>query len=239
MSWIITGTQKHNWTPAEIDTALWLDAADASTITESGGAVSQWDDKSGNQNDAAQATAGNRPTYDALNQSVTFNTTLTLSFASQIFAGASSASIVLLAQNINGGNDYWGGFPNGDNYYVFSNGQIYSSFCAPINSRTNTNYGSQLLLPTIIGIDHTGSSHLYYRNGGSIGAPQSIVFQVPATNQQVLGGKGDYIIYEVVATNGQLSMSNRQKIEGYLAHKWGLTANLPAGHPYKTAVPVP
>ena len=25
----------------------------------------------------------------------------------------------------------------------------------------------------------------------------------------------------------------RQKIEGYLAHKWGLTANLPSAHPFK------
>jgi hypothetical protein len=35
------------WNPSMISTALWLDAADASTIYESGGAVSQWDDKSG------------------------------------------------------------------------------------------------------------------------------------------------------------------------------------------------
>lgn len=29
----------------------------------------------------------------------------------------------------------------------------------------------------------------------------------------------------------------RQKAEGHLAHKWGLTANLPVGHPYKTTAP--
>jgi hypothetical protein len=29
----------------------------------------------------------------------------------------------------------------------------------------------------------------------------------------------------------------RNKFEGYLAHKWGLTSNLPAGHPYKTSRP--
>lgn len=31
--------------------------------------------------------------------------------------------------------------------------------------------------------------------------------------------------------------SEREKIEGYLAHKWGLTSSLPAGHPYKTNPP--
>ena len=34
-----------------------------------------------------------------------------------------------------------------------------------------------------------------------------------------------------------LSTGNRQKLEGYLAHKSGLTANLPADHPYKTTPP--
>lgn len=31
--------------------------------------------------------------------------------------------------------------------------------------------------------------------------------------------------------------TNRQKVEGYLAHTFGLTANLPADHPYKTTPP--
>ena len=62
MTWIITGEQKNNWTPADIDTALWFDAADASTITESGGAVSQWDDKSGNGDNAIWAAS--KPTYE-------------------------------------------------------------------------------------------------------------------------------------------------------------------------------
>jgi hypothetical protein len=29
----------------------------------------------------------------------------------------------------------------------------------------------------------------------------------------------------------------REKIEGYLAWKWGLEGNLPIGHPYKSAAP--
>ena len=41
---------------------LWLDAADTSSIEASGGAVSNWNDKSGNDNDFKQATAANKPT---------------------------------------------------------------------------------------------------------------------------------------------------------------------------------
>jgi hypothetical protein len=40
---------------------VWLDAADTSTITQSGGAVSQWTDKSANAYTFTQATAANKP----------------------------------------------------------------------------------------------------------------------------------------------------------------------------------
>lgn len=41
--------------------ALWLDASDTSTITHSSGAVSQWDDKSGNGQHVTQGTASLQP----------------------------------------------------------------------------------------------------------------------------------------------------------------------------------
>jgi hypothetical protein len=40
---------------------LWLDASDTSTITESGGFVSQWNDKSGNGYNVSQGTGANQP----------------------------------------------------------------------------------------------------------------------------------------------------------------------------------
>jgi hypothetical protein len=33
------------------------------------------------------------------------------------------------------------------------------------------------------------------------------------------------------------TQSNSDKIEGYLAHKWGLTTDLPSNHPYRTIAP--
>ena len=41
---------------------------------------------------------------------------------------------------------------------------------------------------------------------------------------------------EVVITT-TLSTADSERLEGYLAHKWVLTAELPAGHPYKTTPP--
>ena len=50
-------------------------------------------------------------------------------------------------------------------------------------------------------------------------------------------GGGNSLVGELIICDTALSVADRQKLEGYLAHKWGLTANLPAGHPFKTTPP--
>jgi len=58
----ISGPRSRPFSPARLSgLALWLDPSQG--ITLNSGAVSQWDDKSGNGNDAAQATAANQPLY--------------------------------------------------------------------------------------------------------------------------------------------------------------------------------
>jgi hypothetical protein len=47
----------------------------------------------------------------------------------------------------------------------------------------------------------------------------------------------DGTIYEVMIFNQNLSLDRRLKIEGYLAHKWGLVTQLPTQHPYQTSPP--
>ena len=44
-------------------------------------------------------------------------------------------------------------------------------------------------------------------------------------------------IAEVIAYDRGLTNGVRQKVEGYLAHKWGLTNGLPLTHSYKLAKP--
>ena len=41
---------------------------------------------------------------------------------------------------------------------------------------------------------------------------------------------GEFIIF-----NDVISDADRNKIEGYLAHKWNLTSKLPSGHAYKSS----
>jgi hypothetical protein len=49
-------------------------------------------------------------------------------------------------------------------------------------------------------------------------------------------------LHELIIYNAPLSQANREKVEGYLAHKWGLTGDLPGAspgpeHPYKNSPP--
>jgi hypothetical protein len=55
--------------------------------------------------------------------------------------------------------------------------------------------------------------------------------------QQTATQYGSKYISEVVGCNTKLSTADRQKLEGYLAWKWGVEADLPADHPYKTTPP--
>lgn len=52
-----------SWTPASLSGLyVWWDASDTATITSSGGAVSQFDDKSGNARHLTQSTGTSKPT---------------------------------------------------------------------------------------------------------------------------------------------------------------------------------
>lgn len=47
----------------------------------------------------------------------------------------------------------------------------------------------------------------------------------------------DMQVAEVIVATATPSDTDTERIEGYLAHRWGLTANLPFGHPYKVSQP--
>jgi len=66
--------------------------------------------------------------------------------------------------------------------------------------------------------------------------------QLSSSGTLYLNGNGNSgfdtsYVAEVIHYNSVLSTADRQKVEGYLAQKWGLTANLPATHPgYKATL---
>ena len=52
-----------------------------------------------------------------------------------------------------------------------------------------------------------------------------------------VGESFDGQIAEVLVFDKEVNLVNRQKIEGYLAHKWGLNGQLPNLHPYRVDPP--
>jgi hypothetical protein len=248
MSWLITGTQKVNWTPANITTALWLDAADNATVFSDAGTtqavagtstVQQWNDKSGNARHVSQATSAQRPDYassqiggkPALNWGSTENSkgltrgSMNYSpvryYGVAYYTGANPFTNYrgLVTHNFTQLNDLFMTDTSATSWYppsiAFLNGALSSSSTA---------------LPTI-------SSPFIFATDFSSSANRTDVY---IGRDRDIAGRGWLgSIGEIIATPSVPSNDVKQKLEGYLAHKWSLTANLPAGHPYKNSPPVP
>ncbi|WP_374576120.1 hypothetical protein [Phenylobacterium sp.] len=70
-------------------------------------------------------------------------------------------------------------------------------------------------------------------------ADGSGAYAVSLGDDRDYGARGWYgAISECLLFPDVLSDDDRTRLEGYLAWKWGLTAKLPADHPYKTAKPL-
>ena len=237
------------WTPADITTAAWFDASDASTITESGGAVSQWNDKSGQDEHFVQATASKKPTTGSrtLNSLNVLDmdggddmlaSAFVLTNLHSIFAVASADS--------NGYRRILNGFV--DEYYYFGTEQStknYATFYGAGSSWYDTDDNvpnSSIASAQVMGVTSDGSNATPYFNGVAMSTKSSNMGgSAPAGLQ--LGAKDglihpwDGVIAEIVIMTSVASTADRQKIEGYLAWRWGLQASLPAGHPYEGGAP--
>jgi hypothetical protein len=71
---------------------------------------------------------------------------------------------------------------------------------------------------------------------GSTSATNAVSFAIGRAGTGSNFHAGD--ITEAIVIERALSAADRQRLEGYLAHRWGLAANLPTNHPYRTAPPV-
>jgi hypothetical protein len=236
------------WTPAALGAslALWLDADDASTITLNGGKVSQWNDKSGNARHATQATAANQLEYIASTAvlggkpsvGATATTgyelvgTITPSFAARewLFVTAYLNGVTALFPDdfvfptlLSGPNAFGAqragmGAPASADWFTSS---VWAA--PPYRNGAETTSTTALPMPATL---------LRFEGGTTATQTWGIGF-----NQATSGRTWRGPIGEVIAVGATLSTADRQKLEGYLAHKWALTANLPAEHPYKSTPP--
>jgi hypothetical protein len=242
------------WTPADITTAAWYDASDVATITEAGGAVSQWDDKSGNMLHVTQGTASLQPTTGAdingLN-AIDF-TGDRMETASNPFGATINDAFVIAVQEVDAvtndtlfsltglesvNSTRWQAHaPWGTGTLFFDCGGI----SAP--NRLQASYG--VIAGSIVIVSFycstTDNVQQVYKNGTSLVA-DSTGHAVNTVGNIMVGGtearQQDTTIGEFIIINGTVVTNTRQTLEGYLAWKWGLEANLPSGHPYKNSPP--
>jgi hypothetical protein len=247
------------WTPSRITTDLWFDAADASTITLNGSTVSQWNDKSGNARNISQVTTANQPTYSGVNSEITFDgsndilsnasvgatdlVSVTVIAVVKMNSGGATEDLLMgIGQTSNigkirtlyrGGNQTTVGFAGwgadvGTSTHSWDIGggyHIFSGWNTALGASSNIRLSCDGITPTV---HSPNSSLLASVDGFSVGSLQGVLV-------------GNYYsaisVKEIVVLYSAVTDTNRQLIEGYLAHKWGLQANLPVGHPYKSSAP--
>ena len=244
------------WTPANLSgLSLWLDAADASTITLSGiHSVSQWNDKSDNNNHATQGIADSRPFYGT----TTINTKNVVDFASGKFmiTGARPSlnrtiAAVVQYSSTNGLKVIMGARRStNERSYLGVNGGVV---------RTGVAEQGGLNGSSGISVDTTYTQILKHGQGavnkevhhyldGTEDIDATFDESIGTTNRYFIGGFNDQgtvhasskyggLMAELVITDSMMSDSDREKLEGYFAHNWGHAGSLPADHPYKSSAP--
>lgn len=235
------------WTPAVITTDLWFDAADAGTITLNGTTVSQWNDKSGKGRNATQATAADQPVYlqntlngnpilrfttsDRMDTAYQWPSTQTVALVIASNASTITANTISTAY----GNTNPPSFPNMtaiETHNGFASTaspritfELQSSATNVINRINGTNLGlldtvQYQFVTAVLQADNMTQTGRNV-NFGSIYANPSTSFDIA----------------ECVTIASYVSGSIVEKLEGYLAWKWGMVKDLPSSHPYKNSPP--
>lgn len=242
---------------------LWLDAADAATVIRSGSAVTQWNDKSGNGRNFTQTISGQRPTYGTFlsapgvsfvgSSSQNLSNTYVQSGTGGrqtylVFYDVSTAAnqygnpVMFYMADNNGaaGGDWRTAFDGANNYLaidILAGAKVMNitpNVTAMRSQRTIGMWGA----PTgaTVNICYVyGNGRLFTNTVGSISLGTALNV-VNTSLTRVGGGQTGYatfVLSELIHYSTELSIVQQQQVEGYLAYKWGIQANIPASNPFK------
>jgi len=221
----------------------WIDASDSARITTSGTTITAITDKSPS---ARTTTITNTVSYDSANKRIDFTnstgrfsiagTGMPISTYDTFFvcrANPSNAGYRALIRSPNnpgldpflldvGTNNV--GMWNGSNFVQFGTLTLATSEQALFYTTMSATIGA-------IQASKNGNTLTTATPGAGVDGSIAVI------GNDVLGGQPFGYVHEFIVYNSNLSTSNRELIEGYLAWKWGLQGSLPVGHPYKTIQP--
>ena len=226
---------------------VWLDANDTATITQDATSnISQWSDKSSNGlNAVSNSFVGwDVPTY--VSTGATKYVSLAAGQALYIpnYPYTTAWSVFSCMCNVNTG-PRWYISPYADLEIVLMGmGHGGNKIFPDRLGGGEDQVGSHIEYTSAENTNGTGA-YTYYRDGSLIDSNNATYNTPSATVRMGLGANGAsgfdiggiYYPFEILMFNRYLGITDRQKVEGYLAWKWGLQASLPVGHPYKSAAP--
>lgn len=253
-------TTPYGFIPTQVSgLVLWLDASDATTITQSSGNISQWRDKS---TSALTATATNNPTLVANIQNgfpgISFDgSTQYFNLGNNLNMGTNQIYIFVVSKfnsTADGaiiGKSLYGSA--GARYSLLRSGAmiplIEASGGAVNNSGLNADTSTSARLlnmvwdrstiylyqngSSVFSVGLSDSSNLTTGNSLLIGAYQNGSGGTPPATGLFMNGYIHEILMYFTSTASPLGDTARQQIESYLAQKWGLT--LGTGHPGLTS----
>ena len=242
-------------------TAAWYDASDIPA-----GAVSQWSDKSGHGNHASQASAAVRPTSGTATigglNTISFRVgdgtnkqfLSAPDHASLKFDSTGGANIFSVFRHL--------GFVNNGSTGVnapLSKGQMLGTDAAyGIRLGSNQAVGFKAGTDAIASASSSANQPLLFSGTTTDAALTASIhvngsFINSATKETAILSDNTSPLYfgrdaattrysnvdfgELLIVGGTLDTAERQRIEGYLAHKWQLAGSLPANHHYKDTAP--
>jgi hypothetical protein len=255
--------QRKLWTPALILPQLegWWDSADLSSLSFGTG-VSQWRDKSGNGRHFAQATGANQPVPSSLSglSGLYFGGNNQYMEAPAFFPPAGDFDVFLLvsgdgaaqpqsiatifdhshAQTPNGNFVFQtelGGRPPHTLFYIAPRGVGTFEYSASSGSVVGA-------APKVLHWKRQAASYL--EGNGVVEATRTLSAMTRYSRPLGLGAvvnnpsNQNYrgLVAEILYSSANLDQPTINKVHGYIAHKWGLTANLPAAHPFKNRPPI-
>lgn len=216
-----------------VDLRLWFNPSDPTTVNLDGILINQIDDISGNNNNGTSASfrrpeyISNEIIFPAGSDTISISNSISHSDFNLFLVSSYSANALTVLMK---------GGDRANHPYVSQDGGT--------STTITNNYGTPDLY--VDGTLETPTNRGDVYNILNTGLKQIQVHQGADTS--VWSGTtimGDYgfgwgivgTIADLIIVSGVITNSERQKMEGYLAHKHGLTANLPALHPYKTVAP--
>ena len=242
---------------------LWLDAADSSAVTIATG-VSQWNDKSGNSNNLTQSTTGSQPTYAS--SLITFANDKYLNIPATVLNNLPTWSLFFVINPISSSNWIMSRQRDGmDSYNILSmtlssttsggvqSGSVGNLYWRSMNAGTQLGSSDSLTTSTLqtCSLTYDGTILYFYKNGELNQATTGsfAIQNQTSPNTYTLGaliypsgianpGVTNFRLGEMISYNTFLTNAQRERVEGYLAHKWGLLSSLYSKHPYRTLPPI-